>query len=1005
MTSQADASLEPNEMPEEQAGPRGGAKEVDSSVAIDEGASNTGVANTPSTTPADSGIKRALNPKLWFAKKNRPGIIAFLLPALIIFIAFQTAGVWPIGDRHILTIDLYHQYAPFLAEYRRKLLSFDTLWYSWNGGLGTDFWSLFAYYLASPINLLIVLFPASQLSSFVLFDVVLKTGLMGYTSYYYLRRGREHTPWTAVLFALGYALSSFTLAYFWNIMWLDVLIMLPVLAYTTTLLVKKERIAPYAISVAVTLVVNYYAAFFALLFTALYFLALLFENVPFKRWKDQIAKATLFGGASVFGAALAGFVVIPVYLKLQHTSASGDSWPENLDFMFSPIDLFGRMMYTSAPAVRDGLPNLYAGVLVLLLLPVYFLAKGISARAKVVNGLLLAFMVLSLSVNSLNFFWHGMHYPNQLSHRFAFVVVFLLSVMAADAFRAYRSERGLLVKSAVGIGILALILYKVDKDALSARSMFLTIVISAIYVAVLTAYARRDEVEWHLGKRVVRASAQTATVFTMLALVAAELLGSSIIGIRDVRDGQVFGSIDGYASGEMPSELRAEIAKIKADNPDTYPRAELTEIKTYNPPFLYGYNGVTMFSSTFAEEQLHLMTNIGMSTNGINSYAYHPAKALDSFLGVRYLLDAEKSRPKVVDYETISEGVGLRVYENPDALPQAFVVEESAKSFASDENGFLSNQAAMYEAAFGKSGLYEPVTAQFESSSGTVEDRGSNEFGQEVSISNGSDDATAIASFTAKKSGHYFMAYKSGSGKVNGIYNYRNTIDDDTYRVTDHKNAVIDLGNLESGETARVQIRTAKDSGGTVSVEFGLLNESVYEAALDAAAQSPVQISRGARSLDLDVNANASGYVLVSSVYDPGWSATVNGEAVEIAPFDSSLMLVPIQAGENHISMTFKPVGMVAGILTSLAALILLVGLAYMEKRDRARAGKRAEKRRIQASHEAGDADAGRDDSGDADAGRGNSSDAEVAEGVATESEAEATEPAPERDEAYRASE
>ena len=146
------------------------------------------------------------------SSSNVPGFLASALPALILFIGFQTAGVFPFGDRHILTIDLFHQYAPFLAEYRRKLLSFGTLQFSWNGGLGIDFYSLFAYYLSSPLNLLIVLFPESQLSNFVLFSVVLKTGLAGYTGYFYLRRGRAHTPWVSVVFAMGYALSSFTLA-------------------------------------------------------------------------------------------------------------------------------------------------------------------------------------------------------------------------------------------------------------------------------------------------------------------------------------------------------------------------------------------------------------------------------------------------------------------------------------------------------------------------------------------------------------------------------------------------------------------------------------------------------------------------------------------------------------------------------------------------------------------------------------------------------------------------
>ena len=174
-------------------------------------------------------------------------------------------------------------------------------------------------------------------------------------------------------------------------------------------------------------------------------------------------------------------------MKLQHTSAYGDAWPDKVDFMYSPIDLLGRQMFLSAPAVREGLPNIYAGTLVLLLIPAYFLTRSISVKVKVANGILLTVMALSLSVNSLNFFWHGMHYPNQLNHRFAFTAVFLLVVMAADAFRALKTEPLPLAKIASGIGLLALVMYRIDKEAVTARSMVATIAVSALYVAVLAA--------------------------------------------------------------------------------------------------------------------------------------------------------------------------------------------------------------------------------------------------------------------------------------------------------------------------------------------------------------------------------------------------------------------------------------------------------------------------------------------------------------------------------------
>ena len=61
--------------------------------------------------------------------------------------------VEPFGDQSLAIIDGLHQYMPFFAEYHEKLRNLDSLFYSWNGGLGHNFLSLWAYYLSSPLNL------------------------------------------------------------------------------------------------------------------------------------------------------------------------------------------------------------------------------------------------------------------------------------------------------------------------------------------------------------------------------------------------------------------------------------------------------------------------------------------------------------------------------------------------------------------------------------------------------------------------------------------------------------------------------------------------------------------------------------------------------------------------------------------------------------------------------------------------------------------------------------
>lgn len=59
---------------------------------------------------------------------------------------FCTKGVFPFGDESFLRTDMYHQYAPFFAEFRHKLADGGSLLYSWNVGMGVNFAALYAYY-------------------------------------------------------------------------------------------------------------------------------------------------------------------------------------------------------------------------------------------------------------------------------------------------------------------------------------------------------------------------------------------------------------------------------------------------------------------------------------------------------------------------------------------------------------------------------------------------------------------------------------------------------------------------------------------------------------------------------------------------------------------------------------------------------------------------------------------------------------------------------------------
>ena len=158
--------------------------------------------------------KRKEQAKKW--ETHIPLLASFLIPLLITMIICIDHEVYPFGNRCILHIDMYHQYCPFYTEFQRKLTSGSSLMYSFCIGLGSDFVSLYAYYLASPLNWLIVLCPKEYVIEFMTILVLLKIALCGLTFGYYLKKHFQTNHFAICIFALAYALSGFMGSYGWN---------------------------------------------------------------------------------------------------------------------------------------------------------------------------------------------------------------------------------------------------------------------------------------------------------------------------------------------------------------------------------------------------------------------------------------------------------------------------------------------------------------------------------------------------------------------------------------------------------------------------------------------------------------------------------------------------------------------------------------------------------------------------------------------------------------------
>ena len=77
--------------------------------------------------------------KKGFLNNNLYIVLAFIIPFLLMYLAYAFHKCQPFGDQQILVTDLWHQYFPFLVDYQDKLKHGESLFWSWTQGGGTNY--------------------------------------------------------------------------------------------------------------------------------------------------------------------------------------------------------------------------------------------------------------------------------------------------------------------------------------------------------------------------------------------------------------------------------------------------------------------------------------------------------------------------------------------------------------------------------------------------------------------------------------------------------------------------------------------------------------------------------------------------------------------------------------------------------------------------------------------------------------------------------------------------
>lgn len=854
-------------------------------------------------------------------------LLAFLFPALTVLAAFAITGCHPFGDRTILTVDLYHQYCPFLVAFRNKVLSGQSLFYSWNDGLGQEYYAAYANYAASPLNIFSLFFTAKTMPVFIMFVTCFRAGLASTFMLMFLSANdNKRIDNITVVFSSSYALCGWFISFFWNIMWCDAVVLLPLIALGLRKLLLEHKYGLYIVSLAIAIVSNYYAGYFLCLFMVLfapaYYLCLFSCEKPKGDpgrlcFKTFIGSAVRFAFSSILAAGASAVLTVPTYLILKNCSATGDTLKPDYSLQNNLFDFFGRLMVAANPNIRDGMANVYSGIVIVLLLPLFFLLPkrtGIKVKHKIVFGTLLAVMYLSLTNRTLNFIWHGFHFPNQIPYRESFLMSFLLVFIGFLTIRRIRSLGVKYITGAVLSSAAFLVLY--EKFGMGNEG-YLQIGVTLLFLIIQGAALHTVS---NINVRKSEFFLETLLTVTMMF----EMFAASLISIGLVAKHEGFTSYSPY--GRNYRDVASYVNEVEgSEGHMNFERSELYPNNICDLQSLYNVKGLSIFSSTARESFVKYMRNYGFHNNNINGLRNAGlTRVTATLLNVRNLVEIDKTQSVPSLFEQEYKGKIVSSWANKDALSVGFMTDPGVIDYAPDYDKDLDvfDKTNAWVRSMGAENVYKPVTLITGETSGlNTLDRESQVLAFTVSnnVPNNEYSFNVTIEDADIGSDIYLYANSKKGGSV--------TVEcGDTTRKFEIRSFQIITCGVFDGTPIHVYVKYSESPSSNITLYGYQLDRAGYDNMLEKFSDEQLNITKyDTTSIEGHIDVKEDGLLFLSIPYAEGWSAVVDGKETEIVPIQDALMGIRLSQGSHDVALKYTPAGFKAGLLISAASVVMIV--------------------------------------------------------------------------------
>lgn len=839
-------------------------------------------------------------------KNNKLYVCTFIVGLIIISILYKLNNVTPLGDNSLLCVDFYHQYGPMLAELFDRIHAGSSFIYSFNMAMGLPFFRNFLNYLSSPFNIIMLFFSHDNVITSFSFIIGLKAVTSSVTMVYYLSKKFKTKELFLIPLGIIYAFSAYFSAYYWNIMWLDGMVMLPLITLGIERIVDENRWKFYSITLAIMLVANYFIGYMICIFAIIYFLIYLIYKTKFSlKWKNlkeelkKISKTCfMFGISSLIAGLLTAGLLLPMASSMASISATGGTIPTSQYYAFELVDYlkshFTGVTTTTFASDTITSPNISCGILSVALLLAYLLNLEIPLKNKLCYVVAIGFFILAFFYAPLDYILHAFHVPNDLPYRYSFLYSFLLVVIGAYSLINIKKVKFPLL--AVGYVFLMVLLLSISRDnwaGLTTNMIYINMILLTLYFIFYSAIYFLDKLH---------------NLFYVALIVVASI--DVIVSINYNWDiSQVLSTF--YEDYKPTKEL---LKYVEDYDDELFYRIENTNMMTLNDASWYNYYGMTTFSSMAYEDMAILQHNLGMPGNEINSYYYVQSTPIyDLMFNIKYFIGDSNDFNRYESIHTIDETVNKFNYN----IGLIYGVNKNIKDWNYTANNPFAIQNDYIEKSTGVKNVLEPAK-----SINT----------EEVY----SDDQTIVLKYTYENNfdNLYFYSddYALDFVIIGDALYYKN----DKYLTITENNPDLQFSYLEDYAESKVINISSGEDVITFYVAFNVfyssafdvytINQGKLESAYNYLNKYKLDMKKFEEHLiDGNITLDKNMSVYTSIPYDAGWKVYVDNKLVETFALGDALLAFDCPEGTHKIKIKYEAPYMATGIIISLLTIIGMI--------------------------------------------------------------------------------